>query len=71
MKSQKYNEAVQSCYNHLALGSLFPTLLCAEKWCAKHHGMTIGGNATEAAFDALRKFGKSVEEIQKTAGIHV
>lgn len=71
MENTKYNEAVQACYNHFALGALYPSLPCAEKWCAKYHGMTIGGNATEAAFAALRKYGMSVEEIQKTAGVHV
>lgn len=71
MENQQYTEAVMACYNHLALGALFPSLPCAEKWCAKHKGMKIGGKATEAAFDALRKFGMSVEEIQRTAGINV
>ncbi len=66
-----YQNAVTACFNHLALGALFPTLPCAEKWIAKHHGFAVGGSATEAAFDALRKFGKTVEEIQKTCKSHV
>jgi hypothetical protein len=69
MNRKPYEIAVTSCKNHLALGALWPSLPCAEKWCAKHHGMQIGGNATEAAFDALLAFGLTVEEIQNGAGI--
>lgn len=64
---EEYAEAVAACYTHLAIGALFPSLKCCEKWVAKHKAMPIGGKATEAAFDALRRFGKSLEEIQKTA----
>jgi hypothetical protein len=60
-----FPEVVTACYNHLSLGSLHPSLVCAEKWCAKYYGLQIGGKATEAAFDALRRFGLSVEEIQR------
>ena len=62
---EQYAAAVMSCYNHFALGELYPTLTNAEQWIAKHHDLQIGGSATEAAFDAMRKFGMTVEQIQK------
>jgi len=65
----RYSETVRACYNHLAIGALYPSLLCAEKWCAKYYDMEIGGAATEAAFDALLEFGMTSEKIQATAGI--
>lgn len=60
----KYARAVMSCYNHLALGEIQATLTACEQFVGKHFELPIGGAATEAAFDAMRKFGMSVEQIQ-------
>jgi len=62
--TEKYDRAVMSCYNHLALGEVQATLTACEQFVGKHHDLPIGGAATEAAFDAMRKFGMSVEQIQ-------
>lgn len=59
-----YNRAVMSCYNHLALGEVQATLTACEQFVGKAFELPIGGAATEAAFDAMRKFGMSVEDIQ-------
>ncbi len=61
---EKYDRAVTSCFNHLALGAIFPTLAECEQFVGKHFELPIGGAATEAAFDGMRKFGMSVEDIQ-------
>lgn len=60
----KYDRAVMSCFNHLALGEVQATLTACEQFVGKHHDLPVGGAATEAAFDAMRKFGMSVEQIQ-------
>ena len=60
----KYDRAVMSCFNHLALGEIRPTLTACEQFVGKNFELPIGGAATEAAFDAMRKFGMSVEQIQ-------
>ena len=62
--ADKYARAVMSCFNHLVLGEIFPTLTNCEQFVAKHFDFLIGGKATEAGFDAMRKFGMSVEDIQ-------
>ena len=71
MMKEQYQKAVISCFNQLALGEIFPSLPCVEQWCEKHFGLQIGGKATEVAFTALRKFGMTVGEIQKSAGINL
>lgn len=69
MKKEAYDKAVTSAYNHLTLGEIPPTLPEVERRVSSAMGMPVGGKATEVAWDALRRFGLSIQEIQHSAGV--